>query len=88
MIQKTCKNCQKNFKIVKQKLDYYRKHVIPVPQECPDCRYSARIKLRSPRRLWHRQCMNEGCNNEFETTYSPDRPEKVYCEECYHKEIY
>jgi len=23
------------------------------------------------------------CTNEFETTYAPDRPEKVYCETCY-----
>ena len=26
---------------------------------------------------------NEPCPNEFETTYSPDRPEIVYCEACY-----
>lgn len=28
------------------------------------------------------------CPNEFETTYSPDRKEIVYCEECYKAEIY
>ena len=27
------------------------------------------------------------CPNEFETTYSPDREEKVYCENCYQKSI-
>lgn len=27
------------------------------------------------------------CPNEFETTYSPDRPEIVYCEECYNAEV-
>ncbi|MDI6883428.1 MAG: hypothetical protein QMC93_03140, partial [Patescibacteria group bacterium] len=27
------------------------------------------------------------CPNEFETTYSPDRKEIVYCEECYKREI-
>ena len=27
------------------------------------------------------------CPNEFESTYAPDRPEIVYCEECYQKEV-
>ena len=44
-----------------------------------------RIFLRLPRRLWHRKCMKEGCENEFETAYAPDRPEIVYCERCYQK---
>ena len=32
--------------------------------------------------------MKEGCENEFETAYAPEREEKVYCESCYNKEIY
>ncbi len=28
------------------------------------------------------------CPNEFETTYSPDRPEIIYCEKCYQQEVY
>ena len=27
------------------------------------------------------------CPNEFETSYSPDRPEIVYCEQCYQTEV-
>ena len=27
------------------------------------------------------------CPNEFETSYAPDRPEIIYCEECYQSEI-
>jgi hypothetical protein len=27
------------------------------------------------------------CPNEFETSYSPDRPEIVYCEQCYNSEV-
>jgi hypothetical protein len=29
----------------------------------------------------------EVCPNEFETTYAPDRPEIVYCTECYQQEV-
>lgn len=25
--------------------------------------------------------------NEFETSYAPDRTEKIYCESCYLKEV-
>ena len=31
---------------------------------------------------------NESCQNEFETTYAPDRKEIVYCEKCYQQEVY
>lgn len=27
------------------------------------------------------------CSNEFETSYAPDRPEIVYCEQCYQSEV-
>ena len=30
---------------------------------------------------------NQPCPNEFETSYSPDRPEIVYCEKCYLAEV-
>ena len=28
------------------------------------------------------------CDLVIQTTYAPDRPEKIYCEECYLKEVY
>ena len=31
--------------------------------------------------------VEDGCSNEFETSYAPDRPEIVYCEQCYQQEI-
>ncbi|MBI5621414.1 zinc-ribbon domain containing protein [Candidatus Falkowbacteria bacterium] len=83
-----CQSCRKNFKITKQELEFYRKFNLPVPSVCWFCRHLERMLERNPRRLWHRQCMNQGCANEFETTYAPDRPEKVFCDECYKKEIY
>jgi hypothetical protein len=30
---------------------------------------------------------NEPCQNEFETSYAPERPEIVYCEQCYNAEV-
>ncbi|MFA5076538.1 MAG: hypothetical protein WC480_03940 [Patescibacteria group bacterium] len=83
-----CENCHKNYKIIAQELDFYKKNNYPLPKKCFECRRLARMKLRNPRRLYNRTCMNPGCKNKFETTYAPDREEKVYCEECYQKEIY
>ena len=37
--------------------------------------------------IFHFHGDNE-CQIEFETSYSPDRPEIVYCEKCYQQEVY
>lgn len=82
-----CEKTGKPFKIMPQEFYFYLKNNIPVPTIHFRERYKEIFALRNPRKLYHRQCMNERCNNEFETTYAPDRPEKVYCEECYQKAI-
>ena len=81
-------SCTKAFKITEQEFAFYKNYNIPVPKLCPNCRYVNRLKEKNPLKLWHRACMHEGCGNEFETSYSPDRPEIVYCERCYQQEVY
>ncbi|PIR68935.1 hypothetical protein COX93_01040 [Candidatus Nomurabacteria bacterium CG_4_10_14_0_2_um_filter_30_12] len=83
-----CSDCKKNFRITKAELDFYKRMHLPLPHKDFECRHKERMSKRNPRKLWHRKCMKESCDNEFETAYSPNRPEKVYCEECYNKEIY
>jgi hypothetical protein len=82
-----CETSKKPFKIMPQELAYYLENKIPVPTKHYDARYKERFALRHQRRLHHRKCMNKGCENEFETTYAPDRPEIVYCESCYQKSV-
>ncbi|MCC6323339.1 hypothetical protein IT400_00955, partial [Candidatus Nomurabacteria bacterium] len=82
-----CINCNRNYKIVPNELIFYKKMNIPIPHRCFHCRHQARIARRNPFKLWKRSCMNEGCTNEFETSYAPERPEIVYCEKCYQAEI-
>ena len=82
-----CDSCNKNYNITQNELLFYRKEKIPFPRKCPNCRYKRRFDLRPLRKLWHRTCMK--CNVvEFETPYSPERKEKIYCESCYNKEVY
>jgi len=82
----SCQTCQKNFKIIAQELAFYRKMPCPLPRQCPNCRHLARFRRKTPTRLWSRNC--DKCGKNFRTTYTPDRPEKIYCRECYLKEVY
>jgi len=84
----TCVQCKRNYKIIPNELTFYKKHLIPIPRQCFYCRNSNRLKLENPFKLWHRRCMKDGCQNEFETSYAPDRQEIVYCEKCYQAEVY
>ncbi|MDD3302355.1 MAG: hypothetical protein PHN31_02285 [Candidatus Gracilibacteria bacterium] len=81
-----CEVTKKPFRIITQELEFYRKHNLPIPRRHPDQRHLDRMALRNPRKLYDRKC--DKCKKEIGTTYSPDRKEIVYCEECYNKEIY
>jgi hypothetical protein len=76
-----CERSGRLFKIQKPELEFYRKMNLPIPHLHPDERHKQRMSLRNPRKLWKRKCDN--CGVEIETSYSPDRPEKVFCEKCY-----
>ena len=91
-----CKDCKKNFRITKSELDFYKRMNIPLPHKDFECRHQDRMKKRNPRALWHRSCMcelknhqhgSEKCQVEFETSYSPERTETIYCETCYQQEV-
>lgn len=80
-----CSDCSKNYRIITQELAFYKKFGLPIPHECPDCRHKKRMALRNPRKLYDRKC--DKCGSAIKTTYSQDRPEKIYCEKCYLEEI-
>jgi hypothetical protein len=81
-----CEDCRKNYKLVGMELKFYKKMNIPLPKKCFGCRNRARYAQCNPRRLWLRECSN--CQAQIKTTYAPGRPETVYCEKCYLKEVY
>ncbi len=81
-----CEISKRPFRVVKQELDFYRKHNLPLPTKHPDVRHTERTKLRNPKQLRDRKCAE--CGSDIKTSYSPERPEIVYCEQCYNKEIY
>ena len=82
----TCEQCGKNYKIIQQELNFYRKTKLPIPKKCMDCRHKNRLQQENPRKLYARKC--DKCSAPIQTTYTSDRPEKIYCEACYLKEVY
>jgi len=82
----TCETSGKLYKIIPQELAFYRKMGLPIPHLCPDQRHLERMAKRNPRKLWNRTC--EECSASIQTSYAPERPEKVLCEPCYLKATY
>lgn len=77
----TCKACAKDFLIIAQEQAFYKKKGLPFPENCPDCRRKRRLSLRNERKLHKRKC--DKCSKEIVSTYRPDSPYIVYCQECY-----
>ncbi len=84
----SCLKCGHAYKIIISELQFLKQNNISVPRYCVNCRHNERISQRNKSKLYHRSCMKEGCQNEFETSYAPDRPEIIYCEKCYQQEVY
>lgn len=76
-----CEKSGKPFRVVAPELRFYRKMNLPVPHLHPDERHRERLALRNPHHLWKRKCAK--CDKEIDSSFAPDRPETVYCVECY-----
>jgi len=77
--------CMGAFKIIPSELAFYRAMNLALPRLCSNCRHYARLAQRTPFKLWDRQCAK--CGKDIKTSYSPDRPEIIYCESCYNAEV-
>ncbi|HQH26580.1 MAG TPA: hypothetical protein PLP17_04215, partial [Oligoflexia bacterium] len=76
-----CSSCKRSFRITPQELALYQKLNVAAPNDCFLCRHRRRLAQRNPRRLWQRECAK--CRTGVLTTFSPERPEIIYCEDCY-----
>ena len=81
-----CEETGKPFRIIKQELDFYRKHNIPLPTKHQDVRQAEVLKKRMPKDFHLTHCIK--CNQEILSVYNPVMCYQVYCEDCYKKEIY
>ena len=80
-----CEVSGKAYRIIPMELEFYRKMGLPIPRRCPLQRHQDRLALLPPRKLFSRKCQK--CKKEIQTTYPPESPEIVYCDECYKREV-
>ena len=80
-----CGACGKAFRMVPAELQLLQRFGFPLPRKCPDCRHMDRMARINPPKIWNRECAK--CKSSIETSYAPERPEIVYCEQCYQKEV-
>jgi len=81
-----CEVSWRPFRIIKQELDFYKKHNLPLPRKHPDIRHEERLKQRPPRELHLRNC--DKCWKQMISVYDEGFDGTVYCEECYKDEVY
>jgi hypothetical protein len=89
MIQQ-CRTCSAEFSVTAEHLSFFdraspvfqrRKHQIPPPAICPDCRKQRRLLWRNELHLYSRKCGL--CGAKIISIYSPDKRYPVYCNDCW-----
>jgi hypothetical protein len=80
-----CSVCTRNYRLIPNELQFYRRFNLPVPSLCFFCRDQARIDKVNSMEVYLRTCAR--CGKDMETSYPPERPEIVYCEKCYQAEV-
>jgi CxxC-x17-CxxC domain-containing protein len=80
-----CVKCKHGYRILEGELDLLRKTKLPIPHECPKCRENRRFERMNGPGMYHRNCAK--CSKNIYTPYAPERPEIVYCVDCYQQEF-
>src|SRR3989344_2064404 len=80
-----CEVTGKPFMITRAELEFYRRKNLPLPAKHPYQRIMERWAMKEPFHLWKYPCSN--CGQEMYTSYDPAKKLKVYCEQCYLKEV-
>jgi hypothetical protein len=80
-----CEATWRPYRIIKQELEFYRFHKLPIPRKHPDVRHSERLHRRNPWKLYDGTCSTCWCS--YKTTFLPDQ-KNVVCETCFNKVIY
>lgn len=82
-----CQKTGKLFKIIPMELQFYRRFNLPIPTENPTSRHHGRLKFISDHlRLVDRICYK--CKQTTKSVYTEEEFPMVYCDKCYHEEMY
>ncbi len=78
---KTCTQCKKEFKLITQELEFYKKMKVTTPDRCPACRQLRREQSRNDYQFYKYPCAN--CGKQMVSTVNPKKGYVVYCSDCY-----
>ncbi len=82
-----CKETKKTFNLIKQELDFYRSHNLPLPDLYPEKRNELRFIQLAPLQSIKIKCFK--CSKDIVTYFPYDwEYEKILCEECYLETVY
>ncbi len=81
-----CESCHRGYNISNIEFDLLNKLKQPIPHSCSNCRHKRRFDRTNKPNFYDRNC--DKCGIEIRTSYSPDRPEIIYCEKCYQLEVF
>ncbi len=80
-----CMTCDKKYRIAPLELSILQKLNIPLPTRCPKCRESDRFKKLNLPILRESMCAN--CEKPITTAFPEDTNKRIYCVDCYQKEV-
>ena len=80
-MNKTCKQCNKEFEITNFDLEFLKRFDITEPTLCPDCRYQRRCNYRNEKNFYNRKC--DLCNKAMVSIYPASVKFPVYCNDCF-----
>ena len=83
MEKRICQNCKDEFTITSGDLEFYKKMEVPKPTFCPECRLERRMAFRNERILYWRKCDSEIHDKNTLCLFSPENPQRVFCQECW-----
>lgn len=81
-----CKDCGKNYRIILQEAEFYKRMKIPETGLCWGCRIKRLIASRRPKKLFKNSCKK--CGAPVQSPFGSERLETVYCEKCYLETVY
>ena len=79
-----CEITKKPFRIIKQEIEFYIKHDLPLPTKHPDVRHAERFARKDPTTMHLIHC--DECGEEMLSVHLPWEWKKVLCEKCYYNE--
>ena len=80
-----CRETGRPFRIVNSELEFYRNYNIPLPDVHPNKRMKNRYNYMGNYRAYDNICSL--CQKNIKTMYNSNNDWKLYCDDCYKKEI-